>query len=68
MTLVHIRSAESAALVSESGESELGGYDGRSYDRSARTTWKKCVQLKESMSDITTQEEFSKFDFQVLQP
>lgn len=27
--------------------------------------WKKCVALKESESDITTQEEFYKFDFQV---
>lgn len=27
--------------------------------------WKKCAALKESESDITTQEEFYKFDFQV---
>lgn len=27
--------------------------------------WQKCVALKESESDITTQEEFYKFDFQV---
>lgn len=27
--------------------------------------WKKCAALKESKSDITTQEEFYKFDFQV---
>lgn len=27
--------------------------------------WKKCVALKESVSDVTTQEEFNKFDFQV---
>lgn len=60
-----VYSGETAALVSDSGESETGGYDGRYYDRSTRTTWNKCVQLKESMSDITTQEEFAKFDFQV---
>lgn len=27
--------------------------------------WKKCAALKESETDITTQEEFYKFDFQV---
>lgn len=27
--------------------------------------WKKCAALKESQTDITTQEEFYKFDFQV---
>lgn len=28
--------------------------------------WKKCAALKESQTDITTQEEFYKFDFQVM--
>lgn len=28
--------------------------------------WKKCAALKESQADITTQEEFYKFDFQVM--
>lgn len=28
--------------------------------------WKKCAALKESETDITTQEEFYKFDFQVM--
>lgn len=27
--------------------------------------WRKCAALKESETDITTQEEFYKFDFQV---
>ena len=34
-------------------------------DAANNQRWRKCVALKESESDITTQEEFYKFDFQV---
>lgn len=68
-----VKSAEnSGALIRDnSSENDIDGKNGKSQSAFAEAKskqqkeWKKCATLKESRADITTQEEFYKFDFQV---
>lgn len=65
---------ESAALIVDNGlDEEIGKTEIKEtnaqplLNEGTSNRWQKCVALKESESDITTQEEFYKFDFQVNQ-
>lgn len=70
--LVH-RTDNSAALIGDNNVDDNELSKDNSNDDAALSSdsegrqkrWKKCVALKESASDITTQEEYYKFDFQV---
>lgn len=66
---------ESAALIVDNNglDEEIGKTETKetnpqpSLNEGTSNRWQKCAALKESESDITTQEEFYKFDFQVNQ-
>lgn len=65
----HNRSENTAALIADNNaESDIDRFDGNISGESVSRLWKKCAKLKESASDITTQEEYFKFDFQVRIP
>lgn len=62
----------SAALIADSNADDNNLNEIHSKDHSLlakserlQKPWQKCAALKESPSDITTQEEYYKFDFQV---
>lgn len=71
-TNFHFRTDNSAALIADSNADDnyLKKIDSKDHSLSAKSIasqkpWQKCAALKESPSDITTQEEYYKFDFQV---
>lgn len=58
------RFGEVAQLIrSNYSENEINHNDKHS-DNIASGKWKKCVKLKESLVDVTTQDEYTNFDFQ----
>lgn len=65
--ILSLFSAESSeALIRDNGsENDIAGRNHK-FAEATQKEWKKCAALKESTSDITTQEEFYKFDFQVI--
>lgn len=68
-----IHRTESASLIGDNNLDEDVGRSDTKEDNNlelaisdvTNNRWKKCAALKESETDITTQEEFYKFDFQV---
>lgn len=59
--------AAAAAIASIDFESDNNGGGGILSETSKKIEWNKCSALTESKTDITTLDEFTKFDFQVYE-